>query len=73
MSLGEVAFLALALTAFLTFICVIGFVSIWSGRPSKVRAHSTAAPTSASPPTKKNEGTGAAIVSLVGAHPPRAA
>ena len=32
---GEIAFLALVVTAFATFIGVIGFISIWSRQPSK--------------------------------------
>ncbi len=74
MSLSEVAFLVLVLTAFLTFICVVGYVSIWSGRPSKTKTHNAAVPTSVLPQsTKKHEAAGTTVVSLVEAHPPRAA
>ena len=34
MSQGEAAFLGLVLVAFMTFIGVIGFLSIWSRKPS---------------------------------------
>lgn len=35
MSTGEIAFLALVLCAFATFIGVVGFMSIWSRTPRK--------------------------------------
>lgn len=35
MSFGEAAYLGLVLTAFFTFIGVVGFISIWSRRPRR--------------------------------------
>lgn len=35
MSNGEIAYLAMVLFAFATFISVVGFVSIWSRRPAQ--------------------------------------
>lgn len=74
MLFGEIAFLTLVLAAFLTFICVVGFISIWSGRPSQMKARDEIIPMSlSSQPTTKRSEMGPAIVSLIEAHPPRAA
>ncbi len=35
---GEIAFLALVVTAFTAFIGVVGFISIWSRQPRKQAA-----------------------------------
>lgn len=43
MSYGETAFLVLVLVAFSTFIGVVGFVSIWSRRPTEQIAAKTPA------------------------------
>ncbi len=43
MSTGEIAYLALALTAFATFISVVGFISVWSRRPSPKQQQEMAA------------------------------
>ncbi len=45
MSTGEIAYLALALTAFATFMGVVGFISVWSRRPAKKHHQEPAAPT----------------------------
>lgn len=34
MSFGEIAFLAMVVGAFATFIGVVGFMSVWSRRPN---------------------------------------
>lgn len=70
MSNGEMAYLALVLIVFGTFMGSLGFVSIWSRRPARAASiESHAAP---APSTKNREILPAASVPLVAA-PPHAA
>jgi hypothetical protein len=62
MSNGESAYLALVLFAFAVFIGVVGFVSIWSRRPSKTQPMSATGTRSAGQnPTVSNWAGGEAM------------
>jgi len=63
MSTGEMAYLAMVLTAFATFISVVGFISVWSRLPSPKQQQGMAA--TAPEPARRESSVGYMAASTV--------